>query len=62
MESSGRFIYRANTERQAVVQVGSGFSILIPAIVFFFIHRVFDPFEWEPFGIVIVEDARYEED
>jgi hypothetical protein len=38
------------------------FLLLIPAIVFFFIHRVFDPFEWEPFGIVIVEDARYEED
>ena len=38
------------------------FLLLIPAIIFFFIHRVFDPFEWEPFGLVIVEDSRYEED
>lgn len=37
------------------------FFFLIPAIIFFWIHRVFDPFEWEPFGLVIVEDSRYEE-
>lgn len=37
------------------------FLLLIPAIVFFFIYRVFDPFEWEPFGLLIVEDTRYEE-
>jgi uncharacterized membrane protein YfhO len=38
------------------------FLFLIPAIIFFYIHRVFDPFEWEPFQLVIVEDMRYEED
>jgi hypothetical protein len=44
------FVYHANAERQAALQMGSGFLFLIPAIVFFYIHRVFDPFEWEPFG------------
>jgi hypothetical protein len=35
---------------------------LIPAFVFFFVHRVFDPFEWEPFQLVISEDLTYEEE
>lgn len=35
---------------------------LSPAIAFFYIHRVFDPFEWEPFQLIITEDQRYEEE
>lgn len=38
------------------------FLMLLPAIVFFFIYRVFDPFEWEPFGLTIVEDLRHDEE
>lgn len=38
------------------------FFRILPAMAFFFIYRVFDPFEWEPFNLVIVEDLRFEED
>jgi hypothetical protein len=36
--------------------------LLLPAMIFFFVFRVFDPFEWEPFQLVIVEDLQHEEE
>jgi hypothetical protein len=38
------------------------FLLLVPALIYFFVHRVFDPFEWEPFQLVIVEDFEREEE